>query len=182
MIAHTQIPVFVLMPSAMLLITYFMIGFNYSGVTYFSFWLTLILVSLASVSYGYMISALSSNYETASSLSTPLLIPFMIFGGFFIRSLNVPIYFQWISYISWFRYGLDAMAGAQFRHLQLTCNSKGGFICGNRTTIDGSLAIQMLGISDFGIFINSIALISLNVGFRMLGLIALVVKTKIDER
>ncbi|KII72103.1 Protein white [Thelohanellus kitauei] len=177
-----DIPVFTLMPSIMILITYFMIGFNQTVKSYFSFWLTLVLVSLVATSFGYLISALTSKYETASALAAPLMIPFMIFGGFMIRTKNIPIYFAWISYISWFRYGFDVFVSSQFTDTELICNSPVSFNCDSVRTVPGSAAIQALGISDFGLTINVVALLSLLVGFRILGLIALEVKTRLNER
>lgn len=36
-------------------------------------------------------------------------IPFLIFGGFFLNAGSVPSYFIWLSYLSWFRYGNEAL-------------------------------------------------------------------------
>lgn len=35
---------------------------------------------------GYMISCLAKNYQTALVLSTPLTLPIMLFGGFFVQA------------------------------------------------------------------------------------------------
>lgn len=45
----------------------------------------------------------------ALSIGPPVIIPFLIFGGFFLNSGSVPYYFEWLSYLSWFRYGNEAL-------------------------------------------------------------------------
>jgi ATP-binding cassette, subfamily G (WHITE), eye pigment precursor transporter len=45
----------------------------------------------------------------ALSIGPPVIIPFLIFGGFFLNSGSVPPYFKWLSYLSWFRYGNEAL-------------------------------------------------------------------------
>jgi len=42
------------------------------------------------------------------SLSPMILIPFMLFGGFYVNQNNVPYYFYPIQYISMFKYGFQA--------------------------------------------------------------------------
>ena len=34
----------------------------------------------------------------------------MLFGGFFLNNGSVPIYFQWLRYISWLMYGNSALS------------------------------------------------------------------------
>ena len=38
------------------------------------------------------------------------MMPALIFGGFFLKNLTVPSYLNWISYISWFMYGNEALS------------------------------------------------------------------------
>lgn len=45
----------------------------------------------------------------ALSIGPPIIIPFLLFGGFFLNAASVPEYFKWLSYMSWFRYGNEAL-------------------------------------------------------------------------
>lgn len=61
----------------------------------------------------------------ALSISPPLIIPFLLFGGFFLNSGSVPYYFKWLSYLSWFRYGNEALLINQWADVgpgEIVCN------------------------------------------------------------
>lgn len=61
----------------------------------------------------------------ALSISPPLIIPFLLFGGFFLNSGSVPSYFKWLSYLSWFRYGNEALLINQWADVgpgEIQCN------------------------------------------------------------
>jgi ATP-binding cassette, subfamily G (WHITE), eye pigment precursor transporter len=46
----------------------------------------------------------------ALAISAPLIIPMLLFGGFFLSNASVPVYFEWLSYLSWFKYGNEALS------------------------------------------------------------------------
>ena len=75
---------------------------------------------------GYFVSCLASSPKISSALSAPLIIPLMLFGGFFLNNGSVPIYFQWLRYISWLMYGNGALTVTQWQGVvfdALSCNS-----------------------------------------------------------
>ena len=49
-----------------------------------------------------MVSCLANSNQMAQAISAPLIIPFMLFGGFFLANDAVPVYFIWLRYVSWF--------------------------------------------------------------------------------
>ncbi len=51
----------------------------------------------------------------ALSVGPPIIIPFLLFGGFFLNAGSVPEYFKWLSYISWFRYGNEGLLINQWK-------------------------------------------------------------------
>lgn len=58
---------------------------------------------------GYLISCMTSSISMALSVGPPIIIPFLLFGGYFLNSGSVPVYFKWLSYLSWFRYGNEGL-------------------------------------------------------------------------
>lgn len=78
----------------------------------------------------------------ALSIGPPLIIPFLLFGGFFLNSGSVPSYFKWLSYLSWFRYGNEAMLINQWGDVgpgEIECNRL------NATCpADGRVILQLL--------------------------------------
>ena len=61
-----------------------------------------------SISFGLFFSVILPKPELAMSLSPMIMVPFMLFGGFFVNQNNVPYYFYPIQYISMFKYGFQA--------------------------------------------------------------------------
>ena len=60
------------------------------------------------VSYGLFISVLFPKPEMAMSLVPVIIVPFMLFGGFFVSQNNIPYYFYPFEYLSMFKYGFQA--------------------------------------------------------------------------
>lgn len=69
----------------------------------------------------------------ALSVGPPVIIPFLIFGGFFLNSGSVPEYFTWLSYLSWFRYGNEALLVNQWKDVK-----EGDIICRMNSTCPAS--------------------------------------------
>ncbi|WAQ93831.1 WHITE-like protein [Mya arenaria] len=60
--------------------------------------------------YRYIVSAAANSVTTALAISPPLMIPLMMFGGFFLNSDSIPVYFIWLEYLSWFKYANEVLA------------------------------------------------------------------------
>lgn len=104
-----ELPLFLAVPIIFTSIAYPMIGLR-EGIIYFLTAVCVVsLVANVSTSFGYLISCASSSISMALSVGPPVIIPFLIFGGFFLNSGSVPAYFEWLSYLSWFRYGNEAL-------------------------------------------------------------------------
>jgi ABC-type multidrug transport system permease subunit len=67
------------------------------------------------------VSSASSNVSIALALAPVSVIPMMLFGGLFLNVESIPKYFYWVSYLSWFYYGFEA----------LSINEWDGFAAGN---------------------------------------------------
>ena len=60
------------------------------------------------VSYGYFLSIIFPDAEMALSLIPVIIVPFMLFGGFFVNQSNIPYYLYPFQYLSIFKYGFQA--------------------------------------------------------------------------
>ena len=98
---------------------YCMFGMFPSWSVFFNQYLTVILISIVSAGYGFFISALAPTAEIANAIATGLMVPLLIFGGFFILPSATPWYFIWVKYLSWFYYG--------FQNLMINQWAYGGF-------------------------------------------------------
>jgi len=81
-----------------------------------------VLVSNVCCSFGYMVSCMSSSPTMAITIAPPFIVPFMLFGGFFLNVKSIPKWLRWIKYLSWFYYGNEAFAINQWESIpELYC-------------------------------------------------------------
>lgn len=55
--------------------------------------------------YAFIISSIFSDKQLAVTLVPVLLIPFMLFSGFFVNQANIPFWLIEFQYLSFFKYG-----------------------------------------------------------------------------
>lgn len=61
----------------------------------------------------------------AMSIGSPIVMPFLLFGGFFLNNSSIPYWLKWFSYLSWVRYGNEALLINQWDDIgpgQIDCN------------------------------------------------------------
>jgi len=122
----SEMPFSIMMPSTFGCITYFAVGLNPGASHFFVFLLTLILIYNASSGYSLIISAIFSNKQVAVTLTPVLIVPFMLFAGFFVASSSIPVWLREFEYLSIFKYGYQALMINEF-------NENPRFPCANMT-------------------------------------------------
>lgn len=182
-----EIPVLLLLPLAWTGVTYFMFGFAPTVGQFFMQYFIIELVTQCAISFGYMLSSFSENPQVINAISAPLLIPLLLFGGFYLNADSIPDYFIWLKYLSWFYYGNEALVINQWSGEELSC----GICVGDESVIvpyaecadvnmqvTGDSVIAALGFDksnlwfDIGlmfalvIFYRSIAFLVLSIKFR----------------
>ena len=114
----SELPFSIMTPTIFGVIVYFAIGYNPDFGTFLIFLLTLILIYNASSGYSLIISASFSDKQLAVTLTPVLIIPFMLFAGFFVSSDKIPIFLKEFEYLSIFKYGYEALMHNQFDSYQ----------------------------------------------------------------
>ncbi|KAK7066125.1 ABC-2 type transporter [Halocaridina rubra] len=110
----------------------------------------------------------------AIGVAMPVLIPLMIFGGFFMNAEQIPPYFIWIKYISWFNYGNEALIINQWKGVgPIECKMDDPTLCYE----DGSDVIAKLSFDEDNMGFDIGLLFVLLVGYRFLGYLLLLSKT-----
>jgi hypothetical protein len=69
----------------------------------------LILIYSAAGAYALIIGVIFSDKQLAVTLTPVLIIPFMLFAGFFVNQDNIPIWLIEFQYLSFFKYGYQAL-------------------------------------------------------------------------
>jgi len=104
-------------------ISYWMIGLNnQEPYRFFMFLLALELTSFAGGSLGLMLGCIFPNPEMAVSLAPIVVVPFMLFGGFYININSIPVWLRWLQYLSLYKWGFQALATNEFHDTTYHCN------------------------------------------------------------
>ncbi|CDW88685.1 abc transporter family protein [Stylonychia lemnae] len=109
-----EIPVLIFQPMIWSLIVYFGVGLTVTVKQFWYHYLVLVLLSLSSSSFGLFISSLFESEETAVTVAPVILMPFILFSGYFSNASSYPKWIGWIQYISPVRYSLEAFVINEF--------------------------------------------------------------------
>lgn len=110
----SELPFSILMPSVFGCITYFSVGLNNTAGNFIVFLIILILIYNAASGYSLIISAIFSNKQVAVTLTPVLIVPFMLFAGFFVATSSIPVWLREFEYISIYKYGYQALMQNEF--------------------------------------------------------------------
>ena len=110
----SELPFSIMTPVIFGCIVYYAIGFNPDFGTFIVFLVILVLIYNASSGYSLIISASFSDKQLAVTLTPVLIIPFMLFAGFFVSSDNIHWYLKEFEYLSIFKYGYESLMHNQF--------------------------------------------------------------------
>lgn len=123
----SELPFSIMMPSTFGCIVYFTVGLNPTAGHFFVFLLTLILIYNASSGYSLIISATFANKQVAVTLTPVLIVPFMLFAGFFVAASSIPYWLREFEYLSIFKYGYQALMRNEFNNnRRFPCATKNG--------------------------------------------------------
>jgi len=124
----SELPSSFLTPVVFGSINYFLIGFNTMFWYKFPLFLgILFLIYNASGGYALIIGTLFSDKQLAVTLTPVLIIPFMLFAGFFVNQDQIPNYLIEFQYLSIFKYGYQALMLNEYYDLDLACMHLSGF-------------------------------------------------------
>jgi len=125
---YSELPSSILTPALFGCICYFLIGFNNEEWYKFPvFLLILFLIYNASGGYSLILGTLFSDKQLAVTLTPVLIIPFMLFAGFFVNQNQIPKFLLPFQYASIFKYGYQALMLNEYEGLNLPCEQDTGF-------------------------------------------------------
>lgn len=159
-------------------IVYWMIGLSAKFEQFIVFVCIVLLLTQCALSYGYLVSTISPTVQVATALAVPMMLPFLLFGGFFLKDSSVPVYFIWLKYLSWFKYSFEAASINQWE----TFGSIGGCATAVNSTTgtpclpDGKAVLKFYSINPdrFGFDIGMMC--ALIIGYRVLAFIFLLIR------
>lgn len=168
-----ETPVFLVLPLLFISLPYYLIGLNPEPARFFLACLIIVLVANVATSFGYLISCISSSVSMALSIGPPIVIPFMLFGGFFLNNDSVPSYFKWLSYLSWFKYGDEALLINQWQGVDEIACTRSNATC-PRT---GHVVLETLSFHEEDFWLDIVNLGALIIAFRFFAFLSLLSRT-----
>lgn len=86
-----------------------MIGLESTVSGFFLFYLSFILVHLCGNSLGMFMGSIVNDQKAVAAITPALILPFVLFSGFFKNASNLPEWIGWIQYLSPIKYGFEAL-------------------------------------------------------------------------
>ncbi|GFV96372.1 protein white [Trichonephila clavipes] len=166
-----EAPLLMFMTTILVSIVYWLTGFRPDLSAFLISLAIFNLVAHAAASFGYMISCISTGLNVAPSIASPFILPFVIFGGFYLNVDSVPKYFVWLKYISMFYYGNEALLINQWAPVtNLTCPS-------SSCMPDGKAVLANFHFNENHLLRNISIIGVLLVVFRTLAFLGLLIKS-----
>lgn len=169
-----EVPMFIVLPFFFMLIVYWMANIGQSIQGFLICTGIIILSAQAAVSFGNFLSATAPSTNVAIALAGPILVPLMIFSGFLINFDDVPVYFLFLRYISWFGYANEALQVNQWEGVKnITCESTGCI----QAFSSGDLILSYLQMNPKNFAVDLYCIGILIIGWRVLTFIVLMFKS-----
>lgn len=165
----TELPLVFLQMLLFFLITYFLIDLQGN---FIFFVLTAWGLGLSSNSLAIVLGCTVQDVKNVTEYSPLLFIPQILFGGFFIRSEQIPVILRWAQYLCGLKYATNLQYFNEFHQSIGTCEDSDTA----SQNCAGLLSNNGIRSTQIGIYIMS--LILLCVGYRSLGMIILYQKAK----
>ena len=118
-----DVPLKVVAPSLFGTIAYWTVGFQASGHKFALAIATLVLLAHAGTAIGLFLACLFPEIAVALAVAPLVILPLMMFSGFFLNPESTPVFLKWVEWLSPMKYAFSAMARLEFAGLELACSS-----------------------------------------------------------
>uniref|UniRef100_A0A7E4VRY2 ABC2_membrane domain-containing protein n=1 Tax=Panagrellus redivivus TaxID=6233 RepID=A0A7E4VRY2_PANRE len=165
----SYMPVFIIDGFVMMTVSYWMIGLTPNVLNYIVCIGIAILVEQSASAFGVMLSTCAPSYSVAISIAGPVLTVMSLTGGLLANVGEIPVFIRWTQYLSWFKYGFEAMAINQWRGM--SNNTCIGETC---RTSDEILERYAFDASNF--WIDILAMFAFVIGYYIIGYIGMYIR------
>jgi len=120
----------------------------------------LILENFVGIGLGMILSASLRSVEMAPQLAPACVIIFLMFSGYFLNEDSIPVYLEWLKYISFIRYAFQALCVNEFDGAYFTPRTPTTSACPTGTDFSSGTVYldKWLNFSDVKISMNCVYL------------------------
>jgi ABC-type multidrug transport system ATPase subunit len=171
-----EIPFLWEIPVLLVVISYFAVGLHLTPEAFFIFLFIILLSAWTAASMGLFISAVTGhNMNRGIVVMTIATIMIYINGGYYIT--HYPYWVQWINYLSYIKFSMDALLINEFHgtiwKVESVYGLPGNLNQINATEVSGDLILQNYPLLFDNIGLNVLVIFGYGVLFRILGLVGL---------
>jgi len=176
-----ELPFKIIFPIISGSIIYWTIGYQNVASKFLIMLTIMVLLENTGTALGVFVASFFSDIAPALAVVPMLLMPLMIFSGFFVNTATSPIWLRWIKYISPMKYSFVALIKNEFTGLHLHCTpdqQQNATSSGNSIPYcpitSGEQVISLLGFDqEQSIGLNLLILLCMYVGLLFCGYLAL---------
>ena len=103
-------PFYILFPSLSGVIMHTTVGLQREFTKYVTTIITMVLLNFNGMSIGLVLASVFPDIAVALLAAPLIIMPLMMFSGFFLNTESTPVYFMWVPWISPMKYAFTAMA------------------------------------------------------------------------
>jgi ABC-type multidrug transport system ATPase subunit/ABC-type multidrug transport system permease subunit len=154
----SEMPTRLSLPVIFWTIAYWMSGINSSFTVFLGTMGCMLLAVLAGESYGLLCGAVVMDFEKAMTIMVVISLTTMAAGGFYVQ--NIPVWLEWVKYLSPFKFGYEASQLMIFDS-DVLCDGSGALAAYCTEGVEYATREQILE------FINSEGSIAFNIGILL---------------
>jgi ABC-type multidrug transport system permease subunit len=151
-------------------IVYWSVNLNTKVDRFFIFIGLISLQTIASMAFGFTVSAAAPTIVEANALGPPIVVTFILFGGFYINSESLPLGSAWVQNLSTIYWTFQGLLLNEFRGESFRC----GAIEPNGCTKTGDEVLMRLSFENGDLPTCIYALIAITVGFIAIAYVLLI--------
>lgn len=168
-----ELPINFVFPYFMVLIAYYMVGFNPPFSDYLMSATFVALASIGGISLGMLIASIFDQLEVILAVTPIILLPLLLYSGIFVSSGSTPSYLSWIKYVSSVYYSFTGMLEVEFNRTFPNCD-------GTVEECAGSIAFEQLDLPyTFPIGVNVVFGVTIWIVLTLAAYILLALLTRI---
>ena len=151
-----------------------MVGLSLSGTQFMIFALVLCILSICGAGLGIVFGTIAKDIQEAQGFVIPILMPLMLFSGFFLPYNDIPIYFKWLYDISFLRYAFNILKINQWADVNFSdCDdtSTSSSVCPFTCYVDGEAYLDETNASTISMANNFFILLGILAGMLILSFV-----------